>query len=336
MLFADSPVFATNTLTQLDEHDSLPMLSNLTDNELLLFLDNHKVEIPVGLAESQTEAMQIVRSTVVDIEQNPDVEFLYGLTQLYDFAYALKSVVNAYYGNAASSVLNPCASHGLRYSTVYQIPYNMKSYNCYAYALNRTSKCQPGQFSGHILTNAILKNLSIYRLAQYVKEDLQSTSLNKQCVKITSARPTYSSLLSGQTAICIRKGDDGNGQYDYHFMKLFSGNAWRHKPGETAILTYDYLPSNSRIWISEGYDGYQVITGRVEYYGSIYYILFKSSHSYLNSYTGYNYHSGTEHYYEYASVCSGCGDMLAGTATWIIISCSGSPCIDIVSFKEVY
>lgn len=274
MLFADSPVFATNTLTQLDEHDSLPMLSNLTDNELLLFLDNHKVEIPVGLAESQTEAMQIVRSIVVDIEQNPDVEFLYGLTQLYDFAYALKSVVNAYYGNAASSVLNPCASHGLRYSTVYQIPYNMKSYNCYAYALNRTSKCQPGQFSGHILTNAILKNLSIYRLAQYVKEDLQSTSLNKQCVKITSARPTYSSLLSGQTAICIRKGDDGNGQYDYHFMKLFSGNAWRHKPGETAILTYDYLPSNSRIWISEGYDGYQVITGRVEYYGSIYYILY--------------------------------------------------------------
>ena len=87
------------------------------------------------------------------------------------------------------------------------------------------------------MTQTTLKNKSIYELAEYVKDDLQSSTLNKKCVKITYTRPSYSSLISGQSAICIRKGDNGNGVYDYHFMKLFSGDTWRHKPGRTAILT---------------------------------------------------------------------------------------------------
>lgn len=56
-------------------------------------------------------------------------------------------------------------------------------------------------------------------------------------------------------------------------MKLFSGDTWRHKPGRTAILTYDYLPSNSRVWLSEGYDGSNAILGDIVYDSSIYYIL---------------------------------------------------------------
>ena len=113
-------------------------------------------------------------------------------------------------------------------------------------------------------------------------------------------------------------------------MKLFSGNTWRHKPGGTAILTYDYLPSNSRDWTNEHYNGSIAQAGSIVYDSSIYYILFKSSHSYSHIYTGYNYHSGSKHYYEYADICTGCGDQKANTSTWYIINCSGPPCVDIM------
>ena len=67
------------------------------------------------------------------------------------------------------------------------------------------------------------------------------------------------------------------------------------------------------------------------YDSSIYYILFKSAHSYTHSYTGNNYHSGSKHYYEYADICTGCGDQKANTTTWSVINCSGPPCIDIMN-----
>ena len=68
-----------------------------------------------------------------------------------------------------------------------------------------------------------------------------------------------------------------------------------------------------------------------DYDSSIYYILFKSAHSYTHSYTGNNYHSGSKHYYEYADICTGCSDQKANTTTWSVINCSGPPCIDIMN-----
>lgn len=324
------PAFAANTALDGIEYDGYTVLSNCSDDELLAFLRENDIAIPDGLADSQEHLLELVRYFIAEIELNPNIEFIYNLAQLQDFAYALKFAVNDFYD--VDSSIQPFANYGLQDSTVYQTPSNMTSYNCYAYALGRSSWCSPGELSGHgDMTQTTLKNKSIYELAEYVKDDLQSSTLNKKCVKITYTRPSYSSLISGQSAICIRKGDNGNGVYDYHFMKLFSGDTWRHKPGRTAILTYDYLPSNSRVWLSEGYDGSNAILGDIVYDSSIYYILFKSAHSYTHSYTGNNYHSGSKHYYEYADICTGCSDQKANTTTWSVINCSGPPCIDIMN-----
>lgn len=324
------PAFAANTTLGGIGCDRSTVLSDCPDDELLAFLHENDIVIPDGLADSQDHLLELVRYYIAEIELNPNIEFLYSLAQLQDFAYALKFAVNDFYG--VDSSIQPFANYGLQDSTVYQMPSNMANYNCYAYALGRSSSCSPGEFSGHgNMTQTTLKNMSIYEVAQYVKDDLQSSTLNKKCVKITYTRPSYNSLVSGQSAICVRKGDNGNGAYDYHFMKLFSGDTWRHKPGRTAILTYDYLPSNSRVWLSEGYNGSNTIYGDIVYDSSIYYILFKSTHSYTHGYTGNNYHSGSKHYYEYADICTGCGDQKANTTTWSVINCSGPPCIDIMS-----
>ncbi len=48
--------------------------------------------------------MGIIRSFIIDIEQKPDIEFIYSLTQLHDLAYTLKSVVNGYYGRSADGL----------------------------------------------------------------------------------------------------------------------------------------------------------------------------------------------------------------------------------------
>lgn len=115
-------------------------------------------------------------------------EIIYNLAQLQDFAYALKFAVNDFYD--VDSSIQPFANYGLQDSTVYQTPSNMTSYNCYAYALGRSSWCSPGELSGHgDMTQTTLKNKSIYELAEYVKDDLQSSTLNKKCVKITYTRP---------------------------------------------------------------------------------------------------------------------------------------------------
>lgn len=334
-LSASLPAFAADTLPPMETSDEKQILSELSDDDLLLFLNKNNIVIPADLADSQAEAIRIVRSFIIDIEQNPDAEFAYGMTQLMDLGYSLKPAVNGYYEISVDSALHPYANYGLRDSTVYQIPSNKDAFNCYAYALGRTRTCNPGDFSGHPLTVTLLRKMSAYDLAGYVKEDLQSSSLNKPCVKITSTRPSYSSLVSGQTAICIRKGWGDDDRYDYHLMRLFSGDTWRHKPGPSAILTYDYLPSNSRNWTNEYYTGSAAVPGTLVYDGSIYYILFNSVHTYSHIYTGYNYHSGAKHYYEYADVCTICGAKKANTSTWSVISCSGPPCVDIVSLEAI-
>lgn len=195
------PAFAANTALDGIEYDGYTVLSNCSDDELLAFLRENDIAIPDGLADSQEHLLELVRYFIAEIELNPNIEFIYNLAQLQDFAYALKFAVNDFYD--VDSSIQPFANYGLQDSTVYQTPSNMTSYNCYAYALGRSSWCSPGELSGH--------------------------------------------------------GD----------------------------MT--------------------------------------------QSYTGNNYHSGSKHYYEYADICTGCGDQKANTTTWSVINCSGPPCIDIMN-----
>lgn len=80
------------------ERGGKQILSEMSDHELILFLNENEVTIPLHLANSRSEVMEVIRSFIIDIEQKPDIAFIYGLTQSQQLGDALKPVVNAYYG----------------------------------------------------------------------------------------------------------------------------------------------------------------------------------------------------------------------------------------------
>lgn len=143
------PAFAANTALDGIEYDGYTVLSNCSDDELLAFLRENDIAIPDGLADSQEHLLELVRYFIAEIELNPNIEFIYNLAQLQDFAYALKFAVNDFYD--VDSSIQPFANYGLQDSTVYQTPSNMTSYNCYAYALGRSSWCSPVSLAGMVI-----------------------------------------------------------------------------------------------------------------------------------------------------------------------------------------
>lgn len=145
------------------------------------------------------------------------------------------------------------------------------NYNCYGYALGRTDIFRdPGCFSE---TNFSL-TMSISEMADIVLADLNA--LGYSGVKVTS-KPV--SLPDAWTqVICIRKNINN---VDYHFMKMASNlNTWRHKPGHTQILQWNYTSPGAKTWVAEyvGSDNVAAYSG-ITYSSQIYYIVFKSNNA---------------------------------------------------------
>jgi hypothetical protein len=164
--------------------------------------------------------------------------------------------------------------------------------------------------------------LSIYEIALLVEDDLNL--LGNDCVKITSLRP--SSIQSDETAICLRKGE-----FDYHFMKL-SDNKWYHKPGLSHILQYKYLPTRSLIWSDERFFMGVSFCPDNYYDSDIYYIIYQENHIISYNWTGNHYHSGSQHYYQYADVCNSCGEIVF--SEWVKFPCPGTTCVTPWSIEE--
>ncbi len=175
---------------------------------------------------------------------------------------------------------------------------------------------EPGDFSPYTYDHG---SMDVEHMALAVKADLLSDSFNYVCVEKTLSRPA--AVGSGKLAICIRKGT-----IDFHLMKLITGGVWRHKPGQTHILQYNYLPETSRLWYAEGvYDG-TVISSSEIYSGDIWYIIASPYHGTTSTeLSGNHYHSGTIHYYEYATICTTCRVVLS--TEWRSQVCSGPPCM---------
>ena len=191
-------------------------------------------------------------------------------------------------------------------------------YNCYAYALGLTDAFHwPGKFSTNPTWEDSDLNNSIYTLASYVQSDLMSATFSNQCVTMTTTAP--SSLLPGQSCICIRKGPD-----DFHFMK-FSSGAWYHKPGRTNPLKYMHTPSASKVWKGEfSYKGV-AYEGSTVYDSAIYFLIYSQNHgSTTSTYSGRNYHAGSRHFFEYEHRCDSCGVVVSTSLT--NKACSGPPC----------
>ncbi len=133
-------------------------------------------------------------------------------------------------------------------------------YNCYAFAIGRAEDPNfypfsnylpytPGDISGK--GTFLLHNQTIGQLAGIVVEDLKSMGYSN--VETSSTIPT---INSSQELICVRRSTYAENEpydNDYHFMRYdLETNAWYHKPGGTAVLKYNGIPTNDVNWLREG------------------------------------------------------------------------------------
>lgn len=299
--------------TELKEVDK--KLSDLTEEECRLFLSESKIEIPSFLSKSIN-----VKELIRTIENNPSIVFTVNHTVVYNFLENVKSIVNKYHGIKSSAIIGNSKSP-LVYSNLYSWdPNTMPYYNCYAYALGRTSACDPGDFSSYNYGS----NHSIDKVANGVKSDL-TTGLGYRCVKIQTTRPNSSTGWNRVIAVRKDLSGDLNGFNDYHFARMFS-SVWRHKPGLSAVLTFKSAPNNSTIWTNEAYASGIYYSPTITYESNIRYILYKANHgSTTYVWTGTHYHSGDKHFYLYAYQCNDCGAYVS--TVWTSLPCNGSPCI---------
>lgn len=240
----------------------IPLLSELSADECIIFVKEHGIQIPDDYDESFWGGF--IQKTISQVEENPSTVFSYNYIKTYEFANAIKDAVNDYYGETATVYSERATEYLLQDSTVYgSWKDSYANYNCYAYAINKTDDFyNPGSFSDGDFS----MSLSIYQMALLVKNDL--IELGYSDARVSAARPTSSSLDSGEKAICIRKGD-----YDFHFMKL-SGSTWYHKPSYTNVLKYKYDPSYSRVWTNEASYMGMTIAPTLTYDSSIFYIIY--------------------------------------------------------------
>lgn len=133
-------VFATNT------DDEQRNLSDLSNEELITFLKERGVAIP-SVPEDEMAWAAFSHSVIIQVEENPNVVFLYGNTTLLRFANDIKKVVNEYYNRVGVNVRSVMATpvNILQDSTVYG-PWSddYLGYNCYAYAIGREESLDPG------------------------------------------------------------------------------------------------------------------------------------------------------------------------------------------------
>ena len=253
----------TTTAFAATTTNNLPLLSELTVDECISFVKEQGIQIPDDYDDESIWG-EFIQKTISQVEADPNIVFSYNYIKTLEFANAIKDAVNEYYGEVPTTYSARQTEYLLTDSTVYgSWKDSYLNYNCYGYAINKTDNFySPGDFSDGDFS----LSLTIYQMANLVKDDL--IELGYSDARVTSTRPTTSSLASGEKAICIRKGDE-----DFHFMKL-SSSTWYHKPGNTHVLKYNYTPSYSREWTNEC--SFMGVTSAPDttYDSSIYYIIY--------------------------------------------------------------
>lgn len=139
-------------------------------------------------------------------------------------------------------------------------------YNCYAYALGKTSGLQPGAKSGEYFS----LTMSITDMANVVLDDLATEGYwgFTMTTKPTSLPDEYFRIIA------MRK-DTSN--VDYHFMRPYNGslNVWSHKPGGTQPLRWNYTSPGATTWNNERVKNGVAFAPTVTYESTVCYILYK-------------------------------------------------------------
>lgn len=290
--------------------EEMQTLSEMSDVECIAFLHENEVTIP-RWHETELEWAPFIKAVILRVEENPNVTFGFGHTDLLDFAEDIKTAVIAHYGfnvnmrASGSSTTNILEDNWV--SGTWSSAYS--SYNCYAYAIGETNRLNPGELSG----NTSAGTLDAYTLATYAKADLEA--LGYHGVYISSALHTTSNV---EKVICFRTGgwyDDDNlcMTNDYHVMCCDYDGYWYHKPGGTNPLKYKYTP-NYKNWIYEAFDGTTYERNEsVRYTSTIWYVIYEP-HIYKYTYCGNSRHILT---------CTTCG---VTTGSAVSCSMSGNTC----------
>lgn len=286
------PVFATS------RNQDLP--SSFSDEELLTFLENYDLDIP-DKEENRTVFLSFARNIIQQVEKQPDVQFAFNNTAMLKTAKDIKNAVNNYYGNTKVKNTRGVVS-GLQDNTVYgEWDDEYETYNGYGYAIGYYSNIDPGRIKwindGNAASDFYYNEMAnIYTIAGWVKGDLES--LGRTVGQPTTTMPS-TSVGGHANLICIRKDTTGYPglfglEYDYHLMRKGSDGYWYHKPGETNPLRYKYIPTNSRIWVTEGYTGQMYFRDEdLTYESEIYFISYTTPHSWKNEYYGNDRHIQT-------------------------------------------
>ena len=270
--FIDNGYVKANALEQNN-------IENLTESEALEFVTKYNIDLPSGISDSTIGG--ITRSIILECYNNPNIEFIYNYDEMQEYAYNIKEIVSLLlndYGVSVASTTN----YSLQYNKVKNSSGNWvtsggtydtrwQNYNCYAYSINRIEQphyyntnwqYQPGDMSG---TGSFDNSQSISVLANVVKNDLLAMGYTN--VVLYTSIPTLP--IGNEELICVRQG-----QSDYHFMHYDKiENAWLHKPGNTAVLKYNYTPNNSMIWYGEySFYGSEESNTSLTYDSNIYFI----------------------------------------------------------------
>ncbi len=247
----------TITATGMQDYD----FSSFTEDEAMAFVEQCDINIPPEFVQLDV-LPAFTQRLILQIYNNPNVQFCYNsrITQQYaeEVRAAVLSYMNINYVPAVATV----ASYSLQYNKVMDENgnwvtsggyYNEKwlEYNCYAYSINRAERPNyystenyvqyaPGDMCGE---GHFTATTTIEELALLVKNDLLAMGYTN--IYLSATIP---SITSAQELICVRRYS----KIDYHFMHYdIETDAWYHKPGNTAILKYNYTPSNDRIWYTE-------------------------------------------------------------------------------------
>lgn len=318
-IFCSFAIYPVAAETNFPADETVVLLSSLDEEQCESFLFDHGITIPEELSGIR------VQELIACLEEDPNQEFGFEWPILVDFVEAVRAVVNSHYGLTAAPRSNPYPypSYSLQYSTLHAWDSaTMPNYNCYAYAIGRTTICQPGQFSGRSYD----QHADIGVLAETIRADL-SGDLGYACTKVSQHLPTSEKWTN---IIAIRKDTtyDALGVNDYHVAKQ-SGSNWYHKVGGTAILKFNSTSIYTAVWTNERYNG-TYLSPYVTYDSDLLLLYFKSAHGDTTyTKTGEHYHKGASHYIQYAYVCNDCGDYVR--IGYTSVPCSGPPCSIIIS-----
>lgn len=258
--------------------------TNFTEIDSMDFVEEHNIEIPINLQQSECLS-SFTRELIIRSYEYPNVPFVFNYSPTQEYAEDIREAVRMYIDIATIPSVAATTATTLQYSKVKDSNGNWVTsggyfdtkwvnYNCYAYSINRAEyppyypsygylPYQPGNMSGE---GSFDDCTTINELVEIVCADL--TAMGFSNISTSSNIPT---INSSQELICVRMTKD----VDYHFMRYdLTTNAWYHKPSFTAVLKYNYTPSNNYTWNNEySYYG-TVYPAGIEYTSNIIYITY--------------------------------------------------------------